>query len=152
MLVFLSISSVISCFCTLFCQYFWIVHFWLFYVLYRDNSHYRQQRKINKICETYKLWCNLRTLEMVNSGARERYLIKYQPCYSYNPCLAPLCATNTNWENRTWSLLQTSGVKTNRTSFLCINRSGHPNTKLRTVFYDLRVRRHFFFVYTFFFV
>ena len=45
------------CFCTLFCQYFWIVHFWLFYVLYRDNFHKRQQRKISKICETYNVWC-----------------------------------------------------------------------------------------------
>ena len=31
---------------------------------------------------------------------------------------------------KTWTLLQTLGVKTNRTSFLCGNRSGHHNTEL----------------------
>jgi len=34
--------------------------------------------------------------------------------------------------NKTWALLQTTGGKTNRTSFSCGNRNGHYNTELRT--------------------
>jgi len=34
--------------------------------------------------------------------------------------------------NKTWTLLQTTGVYTNRTSFVCGIRNGHINTKRRT--------------------
>jgi len=40
--------------------------------------------------------------------------------------------TNTNNVNKTWALLQTTGIQTNRTSFLCGNRNRHHNTELRT--------------------
>jgi len=35
-----------------------------------------------------------------------------------------------NSTNKTWALLQTTGGKPNRTSFLCWNRNGHHNTEL----------------------
>ena len=40
--------------------------------------------------------------------------------------------TNTNNVNKTCVILQTTGAKTNRTSFLCGNRNVHHNTELRT--------------------
>jgi hypothetical protein len=38
--------------------------------------------------------------------------------------------TNTNNVNKTWTLLQTTGIQTNRTSFLCGNRNKYHNTEL----------------------
>jgi len=40
--------------------------------------------------------------------------------------------TDTNNVNKTWALLQTTGGKDERTSFLCGKRNVHHNTELRT--------------------
>ena len=52
--------------------------------------------------------------------------------YDMTECGTPLYATNTNIINETWTLLQTSGGKTNGILFSCRNRNGHQNTELRT--------------------
>jgi hypothetical protein len=51
----------------------------------------------------------------------------------HNICWTPPWAKNTNNVNKTWALLQTTGGKTNRASFLCGNRNGHHNTEHRTL-------------------
>jgi nitrogen fixation-related uncharacterized protein len=104
------------------------------WTIQRHWQHWAYKTKTNKYTEHRKLqrWADQPMNEgthVLKNGKWFLRLIRHSPCYSYSPVVYDTTIRNNT--NKTWVILQTTGVNTNRSQFLCENSNGRHDKELQ---------------------